>query len=707
MAEFTTDELDRFAEAVQSLKLYRRAELESSRGEDLIEKLYVDPLPNDFVHKQIKSTSTTFLIGRKGTGKSTVFLRAQKSLLSEKDVVSTYVDIKTVFESAQVDPASRANLVNIEEALPEESLTRLLLMTSFLKAVIEGVRDDLKKKLSSSWKFRVKEAFTGTYDDLSRDLDNFIANLDTPAFANVQGIRNIAASDRQGGNSSQGLNASMKVGLDKGPEVELSASRAESITQEKEHQYSEVLLRTISLPSLISGLKKLLEPLNVRHLFVFLDDFSELPADAMKDVVDALIAPLNNWSDELVKFKIAAYPGRIYYGSLDKTKIDEVSLDLHSIYGQATVADMEDKAVDFTKRLVERRLEHFGLEPSKFIDSRTQDQVWVALFRASLGNPRALGYVLYFVYEAQILYGRRINVSAIRDAAKKYYEDKLEPYFAMGAFLHESFEERSTVFSLKELLESLVNRAREVRTKDTSSIFKTIEGQHPTSHFNVSPTFDSLLSTLELNFFITKYYVMSNRDGQRVSVYALNYGLCEKYSIAFGRPTGTREQRLYFVERVFDYNPLLQDFIASNQEIRCDNCGELFDAGDLDALKRFGMLCPECKVGTCIVTNISKKYSDVIQKVSKDQMLPSTELGILQTLNSETNPLYAGDIAGELDVSHQLIGKRAKRLGEQDLVERKIVRGRPEFTLSTRAERIYFNQRATWPLQLTPDGADN
>lgn len=53
---------------------------------------------------------------------------------------------------------------------------------------------------------------------------------------------------------------------------------------------------------------------------------------------------------------------------------------------------------------------------------------------------------------------------------------------------------------LKELLESLVSRAREVRAKEASSIFKTIEGQHPTSHFNVSPTFDSLLSTLELNF---------------------------------------------------------------------------------------------------------------------------------------------------------------------------------------------------------------
>ncbi len=424
----------------------------------------------------------------------------------------------------------------------------------------------------------------------------------------------------------------------------------------------------------------------------------------MKTLVDVLVAPLNNWSEELVKFKIAAYPGRIYYGGLDKSKLDEVSLGLHNIYGQSTVADMEAKAVDFTKRLVGRRLRHFNLEPSRYIDQRSAEQVWIALFQASLGNPRTLGYILSFAYESQLLYGRRINVTSVRDAAKKYYEDKLEPYFAMGAFLHESFEERSTIFGLKELLETLVERARALRSKDASSIFKTIEGQHPTSHFNVNPSLDSLLSTLELNFFLTKYYVMSNRDGQRVSVFALNYGLCEKYSIAFGRPTGTREQRLYFVERVFDYNALFQDFIASHQEIRCDQCAQVFDSSDLDALKKFGMLCPVCRNGTCVVTNISRKYLDVIQSVNTEQLLPATELGILQTLNSEGRPLYAGDIAGELDVSHQLVGKRAKRLDEQDLVEREMVRGRREFRLSPAAKRIYFDDRHTWNLQLTDGG---
>ncbi len=66
---------------------------------------------------------------------------------------------------------------------------------------------------------------------------------------------------------------------------------------------------------------------------------------------------------------------------------------------------------------------------------------------------------------------------------------------------------------------------------------------------------------------------MSDRDGQKVSVYALNYGLCQKYTITFGRPTGEREFRLYFVERVFDYSAVVLQFIEKNQEIECAECG--------------------------------------------------------------------------------------------------------------------------------------
>lgn len=686
----SSDELQRLSEAIQLLKLYRRAELESPQGEDLIEELYVDPLPNDHVHNLLCRPNTTFLIGRRGTGKSTVFLRAQKSLAKDRGALSTYIDIKTVYESSQVDPAVAKNLAKNPSALPESTLGELLLMTSFLRAVVAGVRDDIKKTLRGSWKKRVREAFTGSFDDLNRSLDDFIASLETPQFVNVQGLRQPVSRSMHRDETDDGLKAGLKIDSS-GPSGNLGAEHRDRKVAETEETYSDVLMRTFDLRRLISALKELLEPAGVKHLFIFLDDFSELPRPAMESVVNVLVAPLNNWSDELVKFKIAAYPGRIYYGDLDKSKIDEVSLDLHTLYGTGSMGEMEDKAIDFVRRLVTKRLEHFELDVHDYIDPRNAASVWAALFHASMGNPRTLGYILFFTYESRLLYGEAINVTSVRDAAKRYYEEKLEPYFSMGKFLYETFDEKSTIFSLKELLESLVNRARTLRAKDAASAFRRIDGQHPTSHFIVNPNFDSILSTLELNFFLTKYYSMSNRDGQRVSVYALNYGLCAKYSIAFGRPSDNRDLRLYLVERVFDYNPILQDYIANNQEIKCDTCGHVFEAEDLPALKRFSMHCPECISGICTVTNISKKYEDLIREVNEEQLLPATELGILQALKSDSEPQYAATIAGEMDVSYQLVGKRAKRLGEQSLVDRDEVRGRPEFKLTEQARRIYFS----------------
>jgi hypothetical protein len=178
----------------------------------------------------------------------------------------------------------------------------------------------------------------------------------------------------------------------------------------------------------------------------------------------------------------------------------------------------------------------------------------------------------------------------VQEAAAKYYEEKIEPFFGIQKFAHQSFEERSSIFSLKELLETMVERARELKSYKQSSVTRDIEGRTPSSHFHVLSDLDSLLSTLELNFFITKWFQMKDRDGRKVSVYALNYGLCGKYSLAFGRPEGKREYRLYYIERVFDYTPLLRRFLQKNQEIKCTGCGAVLGLDKWESIKLFDMM---------------------------------------------------------------------------------------------------------------------
>ncbi|MES2180187.1 MAG: hypothetical protein V4550_20190 [Gemmatimonadota bacterium] len=695
--------LQGFQQAAQSLKLYRRAELQDlEQGGSLVEELYVDPLPADNAFQTVLSPHTTFVIGRKGTGKSTIFQRLQYELRKSKYQTSAYLDIKTVYESSQVDPELLARVQELDAALPAASLERLLLYREFLRAVVTEIKSELTKRIQASIWEKVKEHFSGNIAELFEGLDTLLEEANEDRFINIIGLR---SADRKA-KKSAAKRASTKAGaageLGTAPKASATVERTSesSAADENEVEYTDILLRSFNIKEIVARLREILDQLGIRYLYVLVDDFSELPEEAMRVVVDVLLAPLNNWSDEFIKFKIAAYPGRVYFGAIDKTKVDELYLDMYRLYGGGDVGRMEDSAIDFTKRLVERRIQHFCNRDAADFFENPDAEVWQHLFYASMANPRSLGYLLHYLYESHLIRGRRISVSAIQEAAQRYYAEKIESYFTIGKFLHESFEERSSIFSLKELLEALVTRARELRSQGGSDLIRKISGRPPTSHFHVPVAYEPLFSSLELNFFLTKYFEMTDRSSRKVSVYALNYGLCSKYTIRFGRPTGEREFRTYFIERGFDYSPILLAYLAKNQEIVCDACRATYAFENLDALKFYGMRCRECKDGTVRVTNLSRKYADELRAVSQDALLPATELGILQTLHAEDGPIRAAQIAGELDCSYQLVGKRGKALAERGLVTRTMAGGFRLFEIAKLATTAYFSNPARNDLQM-------
>lgn len=77
-------------------------------------------------------------------------------------------------------------------------------------------------------------------------------------------------------------------------------------------------------------------------------------------------------------------------------------------------------------------------------------EIYRHLFYASSGNARNLGHILNKIYENYISYGRPIGIKSISDSSGIYYEEKIEPYFGIQKFTHETFGERSSIFSLKE-----------------------------------------------------------------------------------------------------------------------------------------------------------------------------------------------------------------------------------------------------------------
>lgn len=361
--------LDKFSKIAESLRAYRRAELkdfESEIGSKPVEALYVDPLPGEAVLKSVLSSNTTFILGRKGTGKSTVFAKAQSVLREQKKVISAYIDVKSIY-----DVLNEVGIPDIE--LEKLGISVVTYRSHMLRKIMLGkvISDLLEETSKSCDKLTLLDRWSGKkkqYEDLKSslaDLGDRVKNAkleshEIPILQKITNqLKNRAQSEKSHTNSQAiGLNAS--VSLEKasvGGNFENSLSDFDRTLDDKDtyQEYSDVVLRSFPFNEILDEIQTLLSESGMLRLVAFFDDFSELNFTDQRLFVDVILSPLNNSSNENVKLKIAAYPGRVYYGKIDPSKVDTIGLDFSDLYESNEVQEMERSALDYTKRLLSHR----------------------------------------------------------------------------------------------------------------------------------------------------------------------------------------------------------------------------------------------------------------------------------------------------------------------------------------------------------------
>ena len=206
---------------------------------------------------------------------------------------------------------------------------------------------------------------------------------------------------------------------------------------------------------------------------------------------------------------------------------------------------------------------------------------------------------------------------------------------------------------------------------------KVVNGEEkrnlPTSHFLIADGLCKLLDSLELNGYITTYNKVKDKDNNPSTLYAISYGLCQKYNLKYGRPKNT-ELRQYYLERKFLFNDILQDHFNKSQEIECPK-GHRYSFDKLEWLESFGMVCPECvknrDVQQCSIKMTNNNIIEIIQGYIDNSLALEDDLQyeILNYLGNNPNESFkASTIAAELDCTYQLIWRRAARLIERELV---------------------------------------
>lgn len=173
---FTQKETNSFLEAVDSLKKYRRADLLDDNGISILENLYVDLLPGDIVLKNCLFNNTTFLIGRKGTGKSTIFLKMEMEYRKMKHYIPCYIDVKTVYESSRAEPI---NLPYLSEFFSEDKLKQYLLERTFIQSVLKRIYEEIDnieqnffEKLKNAAQRKSKKEIKNRIDILRNKITN-------------------------------------------------------------------------------------------------------------------------------------------------------------------------------------------------------------------------------------------------------------------------------------------------------------------------------------------------------------------------------------------------------------------------------------------------------------------------------------------------------------------------------------------------------
>ncbi|RQO33643.1 transcriptional regulator [Herminiimonas sp. KBW02] len=701
-------DITKFSKVAESLRKFQRAELkefEKELGDKPVDAVYVDPLPNMAVLNTVLSSNTTFIFGRKGTGKSTIFARAQSDIREKADSLSVYLDVKSINESSQTSDVITKETKGSE--LANEVIQPHLIRKAFLIEIFSRLIDEID---SICRKTGIVDRFLGKtkrYDELKRELfelkerarKGVLNDAELPILQLIER----EAKQRNSRQTTDENTKSVAAGVsttDASFKGDYKSSDLEEILDDKEiyERYSAAVLRTFPYQEFITKLVVLLEELSFTSLILFFDDFSELSWIEQRLFVDVILAPLNNTSGEKIKLKIAAYPGRVYYGNIDPGKIDILNLDFYQLYKSSDVQTMESRAIDYTKRLIENRFEVFNIKSfDYFAKTNPIEEYYTLLFQVSFNVPRLMGHILHICYLDQISRGEPITLQSIRLASKKYYEQVLKAYFdRKNRFATEPFARKLDRNNQKILLQKITHEAREVKSNiSTGKIGGTyFEGltNPPVSHFTIYPSLEPMMASLELNFLVTKYHEMRDKSGDDVSVYCLNYGLCEDDRLAWGYPKGRRDDRSYFVQRCFSYNAVIHQFLAATRTIRCDDCGATYPIEDKEKIEYFNWQCKECKAGKCKEVNLSADYMKELAALNEDMKLEEVELDILEVLNSEGREMRAGEVSALIDTSHQLVGARTAKLKDSFLVEKETKNNITMNRISERAKEIYFSE---------------
>lgn len=610
---------------------------------NLLADYYVDYMGHV---SQIVGPTDQLIVGRRGTGKTTLLYRSlvecmrswgSRETLARPKTLGVYLDLE---KCQSLAAATASGYEDFERAFVGELCDAI---TEELKRSWPALAQEpnLIRRLFKSGETKQVSAVNAELDRLVRILTNGVPRfVERVSPTEVRELSSLASS------TSGKFGATVKTDSI-GVTAEINGD--ESQKREVETRQQETVHYMLSVADLLRVIGTLREAAGIPCFLLFIDEFSSLSSELQGRFTTLLKKILGNHSGVYVKLCAITDNYKLGSSIILQRDLFELSLDLDAFVERSgSISAAMDQLERLTRQIIEQRLSAYGgLVGERLFDS--PEDTYRDLTRAAMGVPRTIGIVLKQAWSRSQSASSRMRIRrtdleyGIRYASNAYLNQMI------GA----SRDGVAVPEHVAEIWDALIERATREREK---------RGNIPASHFMVLARNEERLKYL--NMFFLVHLLEKGRTTKKEklsrSLYSFDYGVTRDSNLGWGDDKNViRQQR-------FAYDDVLSEFdryyrSADQIVYRCPKCGTSYEETALFVGGTLLTFCPRDKEDLELLSNGRAELGFTEEEIKI--------IGAIRSARRQDN-LVARQVADDVGCYTQKVAKFGQKLDKDGIIAR-------------------------------------
>lgn len=594
--------------------------------------------------REIVGESDHLIVGRRGTGKTTLLYRGLIETINSWSAVDTIAKHKTLGIYLDLSKCH-----SIEDTASKE-------FSEFEHVFASELLESIKAELNRTWpELKSKpgllsKIFTPKDVEAQNDTKSAIADLAKVLAEGVLRVESKSGLQKETSASSRqdSYDESLELNAKAVPEAGASTRRGRIDSQDHSIESTKSLHYRLNISDILRALSAIRESANISHIVIFVDEFSALDSDLQRRFSTLLRKILGNHAGVFVK--LSAITDNYSLGSsiILQRDLFELNLDLDSyVERNGTLGSAMRGLSSLTRNLISERIDSYapGIESKDVFEDL--EYTVAEISKAAMGVPRTVGIILKQALSRNLSEtSSNIRKSDIDYGIKYASKAYLNQFIGACGVAIPSF--------YKDIWDSLLDKAILERSKSDSS----------SSHFMVLPRNEVKLKYFNM-FFISHLLTQgrtTKKDKASRSLYCFDYGICIENNMIWGTEKNViRQQR-------FAYDTILEPYdhhFESNKETHweCPKCHAVYQEKELHVAGMLLEFCPKDK-------------ANLVEVSSGDELSNYTEeeikiVGAIRS-SSEEDELLARHVADDVGCYVQKVAKFGEKLEREDLIKRKM-----------------------------------